>query len=174
MCVCACQNNSQLEPGLQTRPGEERLPCPPPIIMFARTSRSLLRPILRDIPKHTPIRTRASLHIQAAPSPRPRATAATPALLFRHRRRQQRTLHVLSTTADPSRPDLYYHLTQLPETEEPAYLLSLLSQLPDAAAHPDAPGVIGVLPAAASEGAEGQEEAGLNDFRENRAYFVFD
>ena len=74
------------------------------------------------------------------------------------------------TFADPSRPDLFYHLldppTPLPDPNLPAYALSFLEKLPST---PHSPSVIGWLPAVA--GAEG--DAGLNDFRENRELQVY-
>ena len=67
---------------------------------------------------------------------------------------------------DPTRPDLFYHLVAPPtplSVHAPAYALSFLGTAPAA---PDASAVIGWLPAQA---AGAGEEAGLNDFKENRA-----
>ena len=66
---------------------------------------------------------------------------------------------------DPNRPDLFYHLLSPPtpvSSSLPAFGLSFISKPPHSA---DSSVIIGWLPAA-SEG-EGQE-AGLNDFKENR------
>ncbi|KAH7928325.1 hypothetical protein BV22DRAFT_969445, partial [Leucogyrophana mollusca] len=71
-----------------------------------------------------------------------------------------------STISDPSRPDLFYHLVSLPSTTSsptPAYALSFLDQPPPT---PASSVIIGWLPAVA-EGAEQDQEAGLNDFQEN-------
>ncbi|KAL1728349.1 hypothetical protein EV714DRAFT_215426 [Schizophyllum commune] len=81
--------------------------------------------------------------------------------IFRH---NSTTAVPQRTFADPSRPDLFYHLldppTPLPDPNLPAYALSFLEKLPST---PHSASVIGWLPAVA--GAEG--DAGLNDFREN-------
>jgi len=66
---------------------------------------------------------------------------------------------------DPSRPDLFYHVLSPPtpiSSSLPAFGLSYVSKPPPSA---DSSAIIGWLPAA-SKG-EGQE-AGLNDFKENR------
>lgn len=66
-----------------------------------------------------------------------------------------------TTFSDPSRPGLFYHFLA---TDPPTFALSFL-KVPPAAA--DSISVIGWLPARTF----GQEdEAGLNDFRENREY----
>jgi hypothetical protein len=76
------------------------------------------------------------------------------------------THEYLESSADPTRPDLFYHFTSLPNASNtPVYALSFLPALPVTLA-PDSPAVIGWLPASA----EAEGEAGLNDFKENRAY----
>jgi hypothetical protein len=69
--------------------------------------------------------------------------------------------------ADPSRPDLFYHLIPPPSpysSKVPAFALSFLHTPPLSR---DSSTVIGWLPAST----EGQEdEAGLNDFKENRRH----
>lgn len=70
-----------------------------------------------------------------------------------------------SPLTDPTRPDLFYHFVSPPNplsAHLPAYALSFLGTPPRT---PDASAVIGWLPA--QSGGEGQE-AGLNDFKENR------
>jgi hypothetical protein len=74
---------------------------------------------------------------------------------------------LLDATPDPSRPDLFYHLTTAP-SGAPRYALSFLPRL-SAALAPDAPAVLGWLPAAAPGADGGDGDAGLNDFVENRA-----
>lgn len=67
--------------------------------------------------------------------------------------------------ADPTRPDLFYHLVPPPSpysSNVPAFALSFLQTPPPSV---NSYTVIGWLPAS-SEGQEG--EAGLNDFKENR------
>jgi hypothetical protein len=63
--------------------------------------------------------------------------------------------------SDPSRSDLYYHFLT---SEPPVFALSFLSSPP-----PDynSPSVIGWLPA---QTLGEEDEAGLNDFKENRRY----
>lgn len=70
-----------------------------------------------------------------------------------------------SPLTDPTRPDLFYHLVSPPNplsAHLPAYALSFLVTPPRTL---DESAVIGWLPA--QSGGEGQE-AGLNDFKENR------
>lgn len=76
--------------------------------------------------------------------------------------------------ADPHRPGLFYHLVPAPtpiSASRPAFALSFLAEPPRA---PDAPSVIGWLPAQTEEvdppGGGGQTAA-LRDFRENGAYY---
>ena len=69
---------------------------------------------------------------------------------------------------DPSRPDLFYHLVDPPtpaSSSSPAFALSFLSSPPPT---PDSSTIIGWLPAQSSGGPSQGQEAGLNDFRENR------
>lgn len=73
--------------------------------------------------------------------------------------------HAPLPMTDPTRPDLFYHLISPPNplsAHVPAYALSFLATPPRTSA---ASAVIGWLPA--QSGGEGQE-AGLNDFKENR------
>lgn len=70
---------------------------------------------------------------------------------------------------DPTRPDLFYHILSPPTPLSPSLPAFGLSFLPRKPYSPHSSAIIGWLPAAALEGGEGQE-AGLNDFRENRAY----
>jgi hypothetical protein len=74
---------------------------------------------------------------------------------------------ILESSPDPTRSDLFYHLTTLPHSSAPVYALSFLPALP-AALSPKSPAVIGWLPASA----EAEGEAGLNDFAENGAFAV--
>jgi hypothetical protein len=71
---------------------------------------------------------------------------------------------LLESAPDPTRSDLFYHLTTLPHSSAPVYALSFLPALP-ATLSPNSPAVIGWLPASA----EAEGEAGLNDFAENGA-----
>ncbi|EIW80050.1 hypothetical protein CONPUDRAFT_28306, partial [Coniophora puteana RWD-64-598 SS2] len=76
------------------------------------------------------------------------------------------------TLADPTRPDLFYHLVSLPSSSSSApptqvYAVSFLSSSPPT---PDSASVIGWLPAE-TEGAQ-EQDAGLNDFRENSKFRV--
>ena len=72
---------------------------------------------------------------------------------------------------DPDRPDLFYHLF-LPPTElsesTPVFALSFL---PDAPVSVVSRTVVGWLPASAAAEGEGEDGAGLNDFRENRTSY---
>ena len=74
---------------------------------------------------------------------------------------------LLSSTSlrDPSRPDIYYHLVHRSEPPSPSYALSFLPE-PPATEHSET--VLGYLPAATLSGET--EEAGLNDFVQNRQY----
>ncbi|KAF9011889.1 hypothetical protein BDQ17DRAFT_1396930 [Cyathus striatus] len=76
---------------------------------------------------------------------------------------------------DPSRPDLYYHFLDPPtplSASLPAFALSFLSEPPN---YPESPVVVGWLPATYEAdyskeddlGLEKQQDAGLNDFKEN-------
>lgn len=70
---------------------------------------------------------------------------------------------------DPDRPDLFYHLFHSPtpiSSSTPVYALSFLQQPPKTV---QSRTVIGWLPASANVEGEGEDGAGLNDFRENRA-----
>jgi len=77
-------------------------------------------------------------------------------------RRSQQT-----TFADPSRQDLFYHLISPPtplSTSRPAFAISFLESPPSSS---ESSTILGWLPAEA----EGQEqEAGLNDFKENSKF----
>ena len=66
--------------------------------------------------------------------------------------------------ADPDRSELYYHLIHPPSSVSDVTPVFALSFLPHAPRTADSASVIGWLPAL-----EG-EEAGLNDFKENRTY----
>ena len=70
-----------------------------------------------------------------------------------------------TTFSDPFRPDLFYHLVPPPTPQsasQPAFAVSLLESPPPKS---DSRTILGWLPAEA----EGQhQEAGLNDFKENR------
>ncbi|KAF8352066.1 hypothetical protein F5887DRAFT_933792 [Amanita rubescens] len=69
--------------------------------------------------------------------------------------------------SDPERPDLYYHLVDPPtpvSASQPAFALSFLSTRPKTA---DSSSIIGWLPAVSGQG---QQEAGLNDFKENAKF----
>lgn len=72
--------------------------------------------------------------------------------------------------ADPSRPDLFYHL--LPSPSEPDHSQSTpvyaLSFLPAPPPSPRSATILGWLPAVTEAGSE-DVDAGLNDFVENRA-----
>ena len=70
-----------------------------------------------------------------------------------------------SRLSDPSRPDLFYHLVPPPTPISPSVPAFALSFLPDMPASAASAAVLGWLPAASEEGPE--QEAGLNDFREN-------
>ncbi|KAL1745946.1 hypothetical protein HDZ31DRAFT_35159 [Schizophyllum fasciatum] len=133
------------------RPCQKRLQSPTRTCMaFARAYHTPARCLrLTSCTPRTPISTPTKQHLlTSALFKRHDSTAAQPQRSF----------------ADPSRPDLFYHLldppTPLPNPSLPAYALSFLEELPDAS---HSPAIIGWLPAVA--GAEG--EAGLNDFREN-------
>ncbi|KAI5891214.1 uncharacterized protein SCHCODRAFT_02668600 [Schizophyllum commune H4-8] len=110
----------------------------------------------------------SALQRSGAPIPIFKSTKTSPSFqgVFRTSpvRHKSTTTDPQRTFADPSRPDLFYHLldppTPLPDPNLPAYALSFLEKLPST---PHSPSVIGWLPAVA--GAEG--DAGLNDFREN-------
>ncbi|KAL1717600.1 hypothetical protein EV715DRAFT_202881 [Schizophyllum commune] len=106
-------------------------------------------------------RTGASLPTLTSPRTLSASESAFRISLARH---NSTTSDSQRTFADPSRPDLFYHLleppTPLPDPNLPAYALSFLEKLPST---PHSAAVIGWLPAVA--GAEG--DAGLNDFREN-------
>lgn len=72
--------------------------------------------------------------------------------------------------SDPERPDLYYHLVDPPtpvSASQPAFALSFLSTRPKTV---DSSAIIGWLPAVSGQGQEG---AGLNDFKENGNRFDF-
>ncbi|KAI9460679.1 hypothetical protein HD554DRAFT_2206852 [Boletus coccyginus] len=74
----------------------------------------------------------------------------------------------IAPLADPSRPDLFYHLLPLPRDPDPSqsipvYALSFLSVPPSS---PRSATVLGWLPAV-TEAGTGEEDAGLNDFVEN-------
>lgn len=69
-----------------------------------------------------------------------------------------------ASLTDPTRPDLHYHLVDPPtplSSSIPAFALSFLSSPPPT----NSSTVIGWLPAAATGN---DDEAGLNDFKENR------
>ncbi|KAJ6613578.1 hypothetical protein B0H10DRAFT_2047783 [Mycena sp. CBHHK59/15] len=71
--------------------------------------------------------------------------------------------------ADPTRPDLYYHLVDPPtplSSSLPAFALSFLPRAPPSSASST---VVGWLPAAVTES---DGEAGLNDFRENPQFRI--
>lgn len=70
--------------------------------------------------------------------------------------------------ADPSRPDLFYHLVDPPtpaSSSVPAFALSFISSPPPTS---DSATIIGWLPAQTSGDQSKGQGAGLNDFRENR------
>ena len=71
--------------------------------------------------------------------------------------------------ADPSRPDLFYHLLPLPYEPDPSQSTPVyaLSFLPSPPLSPRSATILGWLPAV-TEGSE-DADAGLNDFVENRA-----
>ncbi|KJA25432.1 hypothetical protein HYPSUDRAFT_134711 [Hypholoma sublateritium FD-334 SS-4] len=77
--------------------------------------------------------------------------------------------------ADPHRPGLFYHLVPGPtpiSATRPAFALSFLAEPPRA---PEAPSVIGWLPAQAEEAdppGGGGQTAALRDFRENGAFLL--
>lgn len=73
--------------------------------------------------------------------------------------------------ADPSRPDLFYHLLPLPREPDhsqsiPVYALSFLPAPPPS---PRSATILGWLPAVTEAGSQ-DVDAGLNDFVENRAF----
>jgi hypothetical protein len=72
--------------------------------------------------------------------------------------------------ADPSRPDLFYHLLPLPRDPDPSQYIPVyaLSFLPAPPPSPRSATIIGWLPAVTDAGTE-DVDAGLNDFVENRA-----
>jgi len=72
--------------------------------------------------------------------------------------------------ADPSRPDLFYHLLPFPRDPDPSQSIPVyaLSFLPAPPSSPRSATVLGWLPAV-TEAGTGDEDAGLNDFVENRA-----
>ena len=92
---------------------------------------------------------------------------------LRHTPRSSRHCRYVSSVeatsfADPTRPDLFYHLLHPPTPFSSSLPMFALSFLPAPPPIPDSCTIIGWLPAA-TEGADG--EAGLNDFKENRASF---
>ncbi|KAJ7164923.1 hypothetical protein C8R46DRAFT_900803 [Mycena filopes] len=94
-----------------------------------------------------------------APPPRPRLT----------RPRWYSTSNDSESFTDPGRPDLHYHLVHPPtplSSELPAFALSFLST-PSSS---NSSTVIGWLPAATSTSTN--DEAGLNDFKENPKFRV--
>jgi hypothetical protein len=75
--------------------------------------------------------------------------------------------------ADPSRPDLFYHLVDPPTPASsalPAFALSFLSSPPPTS---NSGTIIGWLPAQSSVDSSNGQGAGLNDFRENREQLQF-
>jgi hypothetical protein len=75
-----------------------------------------------------------------------------------------------TTFPDPDRPDLFYHLVESPLPSSGSSAAFALSFLPDHLPKTDSCAVIGWLPAAAESEAQ---EAGLNDFVENRESELF-
>jgi hypothetical protein len=87
---------------------------------------------------------------------------------IRHRCYTSSADATIASFPDPTRPDIFYHLVRPPtpfSSSRPAFALSFLSSPPPL---PDSCTIIGWLPAA-SDAAE--QEAGLNDFIENRQSF---
>lgn len=71
----------------------------------------------------------------------------------------------MTSFPDPDRPELFYHLVEPPNALSNTNAAFALSFLPEVPPTSDSSAVIGWLPAAAESEAQ---EAGLNDFRENR------
>lgn len=120
------------------------------------TPRNDLSPLTPG-PRLSDLRTRSIFLWQMSPR-------MTPKRLYRFYSSSQEAVPPMK---DPSRDDLYYHVLLPPtpiSSSLPAFGLSFLPIPPPSA---DSCAVIGWLPAA-SEG-EGQE-AGLNDFKENRTF----
>ncbi|KAJ3746560.1 hypothetical protein DFH05DRAFT_1393982 [Lentinula detonsa] len=69
------------------------------------------------------------------------------------------------TFADPTRPGLFYHFLEPPTSISPDIPVYALSFLPTAPPNPESSTVIGWLPASTNN--EVEQEAGLNDFKEN-------
>ena len=82
----------------------------------------------------------------------------------------RRWLSSQAPIADPSRPDLFYHLLPFPREQDhsqsnPVYALSFLPAPPPSSGSAT---ILGWLPAVTEAGTE-DVDAGLNDFVENRA-----
>ncbi|KAJ4489992.1 hypothetical protein J3R30DRAFT_3277224 [Lentinula aciculospora] len=71
----------------------------------------------------------------------------------------------LGSFVDPTRPGLFYHFLEPPTFISPRLPVYALSFLPSVPPLPDSSTIIGWLPA--STESEAEQEAGLNDFREN-------
>ncbi|SRR5258708_2931714 len=78
-------------------------------------------------------------------------------------------IHQQTSYEDPERPGLYYHLVGgITNTPLPSYAVSFLEEPPKTVSSPT---ILGILPAASSQGEESQE-AGLHDFRPNREFHL--
>lgn len=72
---------------------------------------------------------------------------------------------------DPDRPDMFYHLLEPPthvSRTQPVFGVSFVDILPTGASRAESSRIVGYLPTG-GPGVEGEgDEAGLNDFKENR------
>lgn len=92
----------------------------------------------------------------------PRSTRSTLSFVNKsHGRTFTSATGMQTSFTDPERPDLYYHLFDVSQSS-PVFALSFL---PDAPTKLDSSAIIGWLPA---ETRSQSEQAGLNDFKENR------
>lgn len=71
--------------------------------------------------------------------------------------------------SDPSRPDLFYHPLSPPTPASSVFPVYALSFLPTPPPSAESSTIIGWLPAGTNNG---EQEAGLNDFQENRMSFA--
>ncbi|KAJ7151458.1 hypothetical protein C8R43DRAFT_1005251 [Mycena crocata] len=115
-------------------------------------------------------RTTAAILPRASFSKTPRSTSryAPPHSDSRQQRHSYSTTSSSTSFADPTRADLHYHLVDPPtplSSNLPAFALSFLPSPPSTSTRT----VVGWLPAAT---AGSDDEAGLNDFRENPEFRV--
>lgn len=137
----------------------------PPLVKARQYSRITgpLRPRSRNIPRYIDTFKQSNIFQQGQRHSR------IPELTKPYTRNYVTDSNVAPTSfSDPSRPDLYYHLVHLESTTstQPVFALSFLPTPPSSA---DSSTVIGWLPASTLQG---DDEAGLNDFKQNRELMI--